>query len=158
MKKWTQNRISERWGIPFWDIVRDLEFQGLNRTQAAAALGMEKNGFTMLMRNNPDTNPWGSPNVVANFVRDTGETFRGALERMSREGYSINAASRAIGFSGRSTSYGLVYAMKARGIEIDFTWVPPVKEKPKKVDRGPNVTKGWPTWEKVYGMARPAQL
>lgn len=152
MKKWTQNRISERWGIPFWNIVHDLEYQGLNRTQAAAALGMEKNGFTALMRDNPDRNPWGNPNIVVNYVRDTGETFRDALLRMKQEGYSLNAASRAIGFSASCQSSGLRYAMKVRGIDIKFDWVKTVKEKPKTVDRGPDVTKGWPTWKQVYEM------
>jgi hypothetical protein len=117
---------------------------------------MERNAFTALLRANQDNNPWGSSNVVANYVRDTGEPFRDALLRMQREGYSLNQVNRAIGFCGASQNSGIRYAMKVRGIDIKFEWVPPVKVKRKKVDRGPNVTKGWPTWEQVYAMQRPA--
>lgn len=151
---WTRKRITERWGVPFWDLVKDFHDQDFNRTKTAAALGMEKNGFTLLLRDNPDNNPWGSPNIVAKYVRDTGEPFRDALLRMQREGYSLNAVSRAIGFSGRSSNAGLKYAMKARGIDIKFEKVKRVRETRK---RSPNVTTGWPTWEQVYAMKRPSQ-
>lgn len=154
LKKWTRRRISERWGMPFWDVVRDLEAQSLNRFQAAAALGMDRNGFTLLLRQHPEHNPWGSPNVVANYVRDTGESFRAALERMAAEGYSLNAASRAIGFAGRQQNSGLRYAMKVRGIEVPFCWRPVAKAKPRKLPRGPNIQKGWPTWEQIYKLTR----
>lgn len=148
---WTRRRIAERWGFPFWNLVWDLEAQSLNRFQAADALGMDRNGFTMLLRQNPGLNPWGSPNVVANYVRDTGEPFRDALLRMAAEGYSLNAASRAIGFAGWASNAGLRYAMKVRGIQVPFQWVRPVKAKAHKpVDS--NFTTGWPTWKQVYAM------
>jgi hypothetical protein len=153
---WTQKRIAERWGIPFWQLVSDLHAQDFNRTKAAAALGMDKNGFTLLLRNNPDENPWGSPNIIANYIRDTGESFRDALERMSREGYSLNAASRAIGFSGLSSNFGLKYAMRARGIDVKFKEIPSIRKSRKPVEKGPNVTTGWPTWGQIYAMQRPA--
>ncbi len=148
----TRKRVSERWGIPFWQLVRDIHAQDFNRAKAAAILGMDSTGFTAILRANPNENPWGSPNVVANYVRDTGEPFKDALLRMQREGYSLNAASLAIGFAGNNSSYGLKYAMRVRGIDIKFERSP--KDERKKVDRGPDVTRGWPSWEKVYAMSR----
>lgn len=153
-RSWTRNRVSERWGIPFWDLIRDIFDQGFNRAKAAAIVGMDRNAFTALMRANPDNNPWGSCNVVANYVRDTGEPFRDALLRMQREGYSLNMVNKAIGFCGASQNSGIRYAMKVRGIEMQFDWAPPKKAKRKKADRGPNVTKGWPTWGQVYAMVK----
>lgn len=117
---WTRKRVEERWGVPFWQLVNDLHAQGFNRTKAAAALGMDKGGFAALVRNSSTNNPWGSPNIVANYVRDTGESFRDALQRMAREGYSFSAATRAIGFAGMNPGAGLRYAMKVRGIEVKF--------------------------------------
>lgn len=156
MSNVTRKRVSERWGIPFWQLVSDIYEQGFNRTKAAFILGMQRQAFNALLAKNPQDNPWGSSNVVANYVRDTGEPFRDALLRMQREGYSLAAAGRAIGFVGGG-GCGLTHAMKARGIDIKFEWVRPVKVTPKRVNRGPNVQRGWPTWEKIYAMQRAPQ-
>ncbi len=151
----TRKRVADRWGLPFWQLIRDIQAQDFNRAEAAKIVGMGYKGFTALLRDNPDKNPWGSCNVVVNYVRDTGEPFRDALLRMQREGYSFNRASREIGFSGANTAYGLKYAMKARGIEVKFEWVRQPKEARKKVDRGPNVTTGWPSWQQIDVMKQP---
>ena len=137
--------------MPFWDLVRDIFDQGFNRTKAAHIMGMQGRAFNSLLQQYPDENPWGSSNIVANYVRDTGETFKDALLRMQREGYSLSAAGRAIGFRGGG-GCGIVHAMKVRGINIKFTYMRP--KKPKKADRGPSITKGWPTWAKIYEIGQ----
>lgn len=150
---WTRKRVAERWGMPFWELVAAIYEQGFNRRQAGQIVGMEPKGFRALLSQHPERNPWGSPNVVANYVRDTGEPFKDALLRMQREGYSGNAAARAIGFSGQRTASGLRYAMKVRGIEVEFKKkAAPPKLKP--ISRGPAVYKGWPTWGRIYEMAQ----
>ena len=148
---WTQRRISERWGVPFWDLLHDICDQGFNRTKAAYILGMQRQAFNAILIQHPQGNPWGSSNIVANYVRDTGEPFRDALLRMQREGYSLAAAGRAIGFVGGGGD-GLRHAMRVRGIDIKFEWVRPVKVTPKRVGRGPNIGKGWPTWGQIGSM------
>lgn len=156
MSNVTRKRVTERWGVPFWQLVSDIYEQGFNRTDAARIVGMQRRYFSALLMQHPNDNPWGSSNVVANYVRDTGEPFRDALLRMQREGYSYDAAGRALGYVGKGAGTALRHAMKARGIDVKFEWVPPVKEKPIRVDRGPNVQRGWPTWEQIYAMQRPA--
>lgn len=148
---WTRRRIAERWGVPFWDLVRDIFDQGFNRTQAAQIVGMQGRAFNALLRRYEELSPWGSSNIVATYVRDTGEPFLDALLRMQSEGYSLAAAGRAIGFRGGG-GCGLTHAMKARGIDIKFTWVRPEKPKPKKRVVEPNLYKGWPTWKQVFAM------
>lgn len=143
----TRKRIEARWGIPFWDLLSDICGQGFNRTQAAAIVGMQRQAFSALLMGHPERNPWGTSNIVATYVRDTGEPFRDALLRMQAHGYSLCAASKAIGFAGVN---GLKHAMRARGIELVFTHTREFKPPKKAHDRGPNVTKGWPTWEKIY--------
>lgn len=155
MSNVTRKRVTERWGIPFWQLISDIHEQGFNRTQAAAIVGMQRRYFSALINAHPQDNPWGSSNVVANYVRDTGEPFRDALLRMQREGYSLAAAGRAIGFVGGGGD-GLRHATKARGIDVRFDWVRPVKQTPRRLDKGPNVTTGWPTWDKIAVMLRPA--
>ena len=148
---WTRRRVSERWDMPFWQLVADIYDQGFNRTKAALILGMQGRAFNAILIQHPRDNPWGSSNIVANYVRDTGEPFRDALLRMQREGYSLAAAGRTIGFVGGGGD-GLRHAMRVRGIDIKFEWVRPVKVTPKRVDRGPNIGKGWPTWGQIESM------
>ena len=151
---WTRRRISERWGLPFWQLVADIYDQGFNRTKAALIIGMQRQAFNALLIQHPQNNPWGCSNVVANYVRDTGEPFRDALLRMQREGHSYDSAGRALGYVGKGAGTALRHAMTSRGIDVKFEWVRPIKDKPKRVDRVPNIGKGWPTWEKIYAMQR----
>lgn len=146
---WTHKRITERWGVPFWDLVRDIFDQGFNRTQAARILGMNVRAFNAMLRRHEGLSPWGSSNIVATYVNDTGEPFLDALLRMQREGYSLAAAGRAIGFRGEGDC-GLKHAMKTRGLDVKFTWVRPEKKKSELRAPGPNMYKGWPTWKQIY--------
>lgn len=152
---WTRKRVAERWGLPFWDIVQNLYDLGFNRTKAACALGMERCGFNALLRQNPHVNPWGSSNVIANYVRDTGEPFVAAIKRMQKEGYSLGKAARALGYLGDGASTALKHAMRTRGVFVKFEATRPVRAVVKKTARGPNMQKGWPTWVKVYEICNP---
>lgn len=150
----TRNQISERWGVPFWELLRDIYDQGFNRTQAARIIGMQPRYLSSLLTQYREMSPWGSSNVIANYVRDTGEPFITALLRMQREGHSYDSAGRALGYVGKGAGTALRHAMASRGIDVKFEWIRPIKEKPKRVDQGPNIGKGWPTWEKIYAMQR----
>jgi hypothetical protein len=112
-----QAAVTERWGYPFWEVVADMAAQDLNRAQVAAALGYNYVHFWELLGFNPDKDPFPIYGVVANYIRDTGETFRAALERMAAAGYSLRAAAREIGFT---QGHALQYAMRTRGIEVQF--------------------------------------
>lgn len=154
MRNWTRKRVSERWGLPFWDIVQNICDMGFNRTKAAMIVGMERRGFNALLRETPEHNPWGSSNVVASYVRDTGESFVQALMRLQHEGHSYDSAARALGYVGKGAGTALKHAMKSRGLDVKFEWVRPKAAERKKTERGPNIQKGWPTWDKVYEMGK----
>lgn len=55
--------------------------------------------------------------IIAEYVADTGEKFSDALLRLQRENYTGYDAAIYIGFKSKQS---LDYAMKARGIEIQF--------------------------------------
>lgn len=112
-----QSVVPQRWGYPFWDVVRDMADQGLSRAQTAKALGYRSRRFEVLLRNNPHLDPFEPRLVVATYIRDTGEGFRAALERMAAAHYTLAAASREIGFS---TPEALAAAMRDRGVYVRF--------------------------------------
>lgn len=112
-----QRVVPERWGYPFWDVVRDMADQGLSRAQTAKALGYRSRRFEVLLRNNPHLDPFESRLVVSTYIRDTGEGFRAALERMAAAHYTLAAASREIGFS---TPESLSAAMRSRNVDVRF--------------------------------------
>lgn len=150
----TRKQIAQRWGVPFWLLLSDIFDQGFNRTQAARIVGMQPRYLSSLLTKYRDKSPWGSPNVIANYVRDTGEPFMDALLRMQKEGFGYGSAARAFGYVGKGAATALRHAMASRGIDIKFKWVRPIKKKPVRVGRGLNMGKGWPTWEKIYAMHR----
>lgn len=142
-----QQTIEKRWGLPFWNVVNDLHEQDLTRKQAAAAIGMGYQNFALTLRNNPELNPWGKASVVTQYLLDTGESLGVALKRLAEEGYTLNAASKEIGYKDNG---GLRYAMKVRGIEVIF---PERKAVPKvRRQRLPASKAKWPTWRKVFEM------
>lgn len=157
-----QGPISKRWGLPFWNIVRDLHAQDLTRKQAAAALGYSYQSFSRLLIANLDKSPWERSSVVTRYLLETGETLRTALDRLAATGHSCSAAARVIGYSQGSE---LLKAMRARGIEVVFHKRSP---NPNLRSRGKPTGKGrwpsdrptksgdkssqWPTWQKVNEM------
>lgn len=55
MARTVVSRVEARWGMPFWDVVRDLHAQQLSMSDTARALGyMDVSGFCMILRRNPD--------------------------------------------------------------------------------------------------------
>lgn len=124
-----QFTVPQRWGYPFWDVVADFAAQGLSRFQVARAIGYTEKHFCKLLANNPEHDPFEPYGVVANYIRDTGEGFRQALERMAASGYSLSAAAREIGFSSYQP---LQYAMRVRGIEVTFQKRQAKPKKPRK--------------------------
>lgn len=145
-----QRQIEARWGVPFWQLVADFADQGLPRSDVAKALGYHRDGFYDLLTRNPHKDPFDSSNIVAAYVRESGESFRAALERMAAAGMSKTAAAVAIGYA---DSWSLGRAMVARGVIVKFT---PALGRPRihplPVERGPNVSSGWPSWSQVYEM------
>lgn len=105
--------VPDRWGYPFWEVVRDFAEQGLSRAQVAKAIGYSVSSFMDLLLKNPESDPFEPANIVANYVRDSGESLKDALAEMAARGFTISEAARFIGYEGAE---GLRYAMKARGI------------------------------------------
>lgn len=113
-----QKRVPQRWGYPFWEVVRDFADQGLTRFDVARAIDCTPQHFCKLLTANPDKDPFEPYGVVEAYVRHTGEAFGDALRRMAAEGKTHAEASREIGFTGKGPS--LQYAMDVRGIEVAF--------------------------------------
>lgn len=116
-----QRAISERWGVPFWDLLRDLAAQDLSRAGAARALGYEsrteRQNFYSLLARNPDKDPWPSSACIpAQYAIDSGEPFRAACERLAKT-HTISQAAREIGYSDCGP---FIHAMKSRGITVQF--------------------------------------
>lgn len=152
--KRTINRkmIEKRWGMPFWDLVRDFYVQDLSKTNTAAALGMTYKSFCAILINDRERNPWKTNTIIIDYVNDTGETLGDALRRMAAAGYTYGQASLEIGYKEQKTgggNNGLRYAMKVRGIEVSFrvgkrvakpkpevvVVAKPAKEKPVKKEK-----------------------
>lgn len=148
-----QQKISQRWGMPFWHLVSDLAAQDLTRRDTARALGFDDSYFYTLLAEHPEQDPFPPYHVVHSYVKDSGETFREALERMIDLGWGVSAIAVAMGFK-RTNS--LHYAMKVRGINLKFKPVSR-KVKPRTLRTGPYLSTGWPTWEQVYAMGQTAR-
>lgn len=122
--------IEARWGMGFWELIRNFAEQGLSRRQTAFAIGYHWQGFHTILRNRPDVDPFEEYGVVANYVRDTGEPFGAALRRMAAAGYTFAQAQREIGYCNNGNP--LRHAMAVRGIEVEFAKVTAKPKVPKK--------------------------
>lgn len=118
--------IELRWGMDFWSLVIDFANQGLSRRQTGLALGYSWQHFHCILRKRPDADPFEEYGVIANYIRDTGEPLGVALKRMAKAGYTFCQAQREIGYCDNGNP--LRYAMKVRGIEVEFS---EFKAKPK---------------------------
>lgn len=121
--------IELRWGMDFWSLISDFANQGLSRRQTGMALGYSWQHFHSILRNRPDADPFEEYGVIANYIRDTGEPLGVALRRMAASGYTFSQAQREIGYCDNGNP--LRYAMKVRGIEVEFAEFK-AKQKPKK--------------------------
>jgi AraC-like DNA-binding protein len=145
----TRQRVAERWGLPFWELLKDFADQGLSRFDTARALGYRPDSFCTLLSAHPRKDPFEPSNKPLAYLLDTGETFGEAVERMAAAGMTVTEVALAIGYSCPS---GLRHAMRARDIVVEFRR--PSRKPRRTVERGPNMQKGWPTWEQVYAMGR----
>ena len=121
-----REEIEDRWGMDFWSLVRDFANQGLSRRQTGMALGYSWQHFHSILRKRPDADPFEEYGVIANYIRDTGESFGVAIRRMAAVGYTFAQAQREIGYCDNGNP--LRYAMKVRGIDVEFS---KVKAQPK---------------------------
>lgn len=152
-----QRQVEARWGVLFWQLVSDFADQGLSRFDTARALGYRPDSFCDLLARTPDKDPFEPFIRSAAYLKDTGETMGQALHRMAAEGRSWGYAARVIGYN---DGHILKRVASARGIQVQMNEKPtgrPRVPKAPKVDRGPNVTTGWPTWEQVYAMGQTAR-
>ena len=91
--------VEERWGYPFWEVVRDFAEQGLDKAKVSRALGVNYNHLNALLNENPDRDPFPPSNRQISYLRDTGETFKAAVLRMHAAGVRVSYAARDLGFS-----------------------------------------------------------
>lgn len=110
--------IENRWGCDLWALISDFAEQGLSRAQTAKALGYSVPHFCAMLRDREDVDPFEAYGVVANYVRETGESFGEALRRMAAAGYTFAQAQREIGYCDNGNP--LRYAMRVRGLNIQF--------------------------------------
>lgn len=121
--------IEERWGCDLWMLIGAFAEQGLSRAQTAKALGYSVPHFCALLRDRSDADPFEEYGVVANYVRQTGEAFGDALRRMAAAGYTFSQAQREIGYCDNGNP--LRYAMRVRGIRVEFAKVEAKPKAPK---------------------------
>lgn len=143
-----KRQIENRWGIPFWELVKNFAEQGLSRFDTARALGYRPDSFCTMLSENPGKDPFDSSDRALGYLKDTGESLGHAVHRMAAQGMLATHIARVIGYR---DACGLKRALKIRGIEVEF---PVYKRAPKRarIAIGPNVSRGWPTWEQIYKM------
>ncbi|KII34877.1 hypothetical protein NL64_06345 [Pseudomonas fluorescens] len=129
-RAYKRDQIETRWGMPFWDLVRDFAEQDLSRHDTARALGYNRDYFYLLLAKHPENDPFPRYGLVPDYTLDTGEGFREALQRMIADGMHVSLIATTMGF-GRTDR--LRYAMAVRGIKLVFP-LPTLKAR-KKRDR-----------------------
>lgn len=146
-----KRQVEARWGVPFWQLIRDFADQGLTRSDTARAIGYRVDSFCHMLANNPGRDPFDDFIVAQAYLKDTGETMRQALERMSAEGRSWGYAARQIGYG---DSHNLKRAALARGINVQMNSKPTGRPRvrPIPAPKETPFTTGWPSWERVYAM------
>jgi len=110
-----QKRVEQEYGKPFWEVIKQLADDGNSRADVCRIIGYRPNGFSQLLKTNPDKNPFESVNIPANYFRQTGETLVAGVRRMRASGMSLDACAIAVGYSG---DFALKRAMKARGVVL----------------------------------------
>lgn len=147
-----KRQIEARWGVEFWQLVRDFSDQGLTRFDTARALGYRPDSFCKMLCRNHKRDPFDDFLRAQAYLKDTGETMRQALERMASEGRSWGYAAKVIGYFHGSA---LKRAALQRGIVVQMNSKHPGRPRihaKRTPEQRLNVTNGWPTWEKIYAM------
>lgn len=143
-------------GQSFWEVVSSHAAVGHSRAECAKALGYRSDYFCKLLANNPDKDPFDPYGVVANYVRDTGEYFKPALIRMAKEGLCMTQAARLIGFTSK---HALAYAMRVRGIKVEFPdYVRPKKHRARVRPEGLTAPRNKTTGEHPWRAAEQSRV
>lgn len=129
----------------FWSILRDIAETGATREAAAKELGYNVDRFRKMLTANPDKDPFKAPpDIAGDWLRDTGTTIGAGCRDMAARGYTASAAARMIGYA---TVDGLLFALQARGITIQFA---PRSRRPdakcKGVLVGPGIKRATRSW------------
>lgn len=114
-----RTQISRERKREFWSLLREIQATGANRKEAALQLGYNVDRFRKMLSDNPDKDPFpdSSVTVASQYLRDSGQTIGAASREMAARGMTASAAARMIGYA---TVDGLLFALKARGITIQF--------------------------------------
>lgn len=135
MRSSKQREVEERWGMPFWDLVRDFAGQGLSIAATARAIGYRADYFGKLLQSSGYRSLWErTPTLPVQYVADTGESFRAACERLAATTH-LREAARQLGFASVNN---LRQAMRQRGIDVEFQ---PYQRPPAK--------KREPSWTRI---------
>lgn len=119
--------IEARWGLTLPALIRDFHAQGLSQADTARALGYDPAAFCVMIGRDKLDNPWRRPSVVVEYVKDTGEPFRAAVQRLAATTH-ITEAARVLGFA---STENLRIALRSRGIDVTFQpYQRPRKPKP----------------------------
>lgn len=108
-------QVEERWGMRFWQLISDFAHQGLPRSDVAKAIGYTTHGFYELLYKNPELDPFEDSNIVAGYVRDSGEAFSAAVNRMAGQGLSGRKIAHAVGYADWTSAKK---ALEARGLQV----------------------------------------
>lgn len=105
----SQAYVTQRWGLPFWQVVADLAGQGLLRSDAARAIGYTPRGFLQLLNRAPQPITWakrGPTGRKPRARRPAQPRITAAhLDRyveLAMAGKTQQQAADAIGFSART--------------------------------------------------------
>lgn len=151
MKRMTQLQVETRWGVKFWNLIADFADQGLTRFDTARSIGYRTDSFCDLLARSPDKDPFDHSIISLRYLCETGESFKGALERMALEGRTWGYAAKCIGYQDGRT---LRRAAENRGWSIALLIVVGRPRTRREVLKNIEVTRGWPTWNKVYEIEK----
>lgn len=140
-----RTQISRDRGREFWSLMRDIASTGATREAAAKEIGYNVDRFRKMLTANPDKNPFKAPpDIAGDWLRNTGTTIGAGCRDMAARGYTASAAARMIGYA---TVDGLLFALQARGIAIQFA---PRSRRPdakcKGVLVGPGIKRATRSW------------
>lgn len=109
-------------GKPFWEVVAELHARGMERAEAARALGYPVASFQALLYKYAERDPWPRRrSKVVEYTLDTGEPFRDAVQRLAAT-HTENAAARELGYTNPMhlradlEKYGIAVTFRKAGV------------------------------------------
>lgn len=111
-----QRGIEARWGLPFWQLVREFAEQDLTRNDTARALGYNTQAFHQLLARNPRLDPFEPYGVL----RALGEPLRDVVLRMAPR-FTVTQTARAVGYAGDKPVHRFRQVLRRFGLgDIQF--------------------------------------